>query len=251
MRPILFLLFVTALTFNSYGQLGYLGHRVGIELGVGSNYPIVKNIREFHNYTVDDELLLPKVSFGIHRENRKGTIVHWQTCYNQLPNSRISAWKISGNGPTKFNVIDTAWTQSDNLLFSLGWRKFRELAPLGFYFELQLKSNVVFNRTLYRNENRTDYTDFNYFESSVSYREFKKVSMVPEVGLSMGATYPLNDLLILDVGAKFNVPLGKYKDKDGDPNKIPVSDLYHKILSSRKIFATNFLELYVNIIIFP
>ncbi|MCJ8289043.1 MAG: hypothetical protein HRT58_06470 [Crocinitomicaceae bacterium] len=251
MKLILSLIFILSISCSVCGQLGYLGNRVGIELGVGTNYAVIKSNRIFHNYSIDDGLLLPKISFGIHRENRKGTIIHLQTIYNQLPNSQINAWKIVNNGPTKYNTIDTAWTQSDNLQLSLGWRKFRELAPLGLYFEFQMKSNIVFNETLYRSESRTDYTDFNYYESSVKYKESKQVSVVPEIGFAMGATYPLNDLLVLDIGAKFNLTLGKFRDKDGDIDEIPKSVLFHRILSSRKLFTTNFLELYVNIILFP
>lgn len=251
MRNLLFLLFVISFSINSYGQLGYLGKRTGVEFGMASNYPLIANTREFHGYTVDDDILLPKFSLGIHRENKKGNFAHWQLVYCQLPNSRINAWMVKGDGPTKLNVIDTAWTKSDNLQISLGWRKFRELAPLGLYFELQFKSNIVFNSTTYRNENRTEYTDFNYYSSSVSYKEYSKVSAVPEIGLSLGANFPINEGLLLDVGTKLNLVVGRFRDKKGDPDEIPEIDLMHRILSSRKLRTSNLFEVYVNIILFP
>ena len=146
---------------------------------------------------------------------------------------------------------DNLFTQILPLQLSLGFKRFRDLAPLGFYFEFQLKSNVVFNKSLYRSEYRIDYTDINYFESWVKYKEYKNVSVVPEVGIAIGANYPINDFMTLDVGGKFNLALGKFRDKDGDLNQIPKPEIYHRILSSRKLFVTNLFELYVNVILFP
>ena len=75
--------------------------------------------------------------------------------------------------------------------------------------------------------------------------------MIPEIGFSMGTTIPLNDRVLLDVGGSLNLALGKFRDKDGDPNILPGHSDYHRIISSKKAFATNFLELYVNVILFP
>lgn len=245
------LLMVVSVSFFGNGQHGYFGNRVGIEVGVGTNYSVGKNNRYFYDYVADKDLLLPKLNLGFHVANKNGKVIHWQAIYQPLPNSRISSWSVNETTGTNFNTIDTVWTKSDNLQLSWGFRKFRELAPLGVYFEFQLKSNFVVNKSLYRSEYRVDYTDINYFESSVEYDEFNNVSVIPEVGISIGANVPINDAMTLDVGGKLNVTMGKFKNKGGDYDQIPSSDVYHRILSSRKLFATNLIEVYVNIILFP
>ena len=251
MKLILSFILILSISFFGYGQLGYLGKRVGVEFGVGSNYAVFNNSKEFHNYTVDKQFLLPKLSFGIHKENTKGTIMHWQAVYNQLPNSEISSWSVKSSLGSDRNDIDTVWTKSDNLQFSLGFRKYKELAPIGFYIELQFKSNIVVNKSVYREENRMDFVDLNYFQSTVKYSDLSNVSVIPELGFSMGATYPMNDFMTLEIGGRFNLVLGKFRDKDGDVNLIPDTDTFHRILSSRKVFATNLIEQYASIILFP
>lgn len=249
-NQIIFTLFLL-LASASYGQLGYLGKRTGIEVGGSSNHGVVGNLRLFYDYTEDKDILPPKVSIGIHRETKKGTIIHLIGTYNQLPNSQISSFNIQKSPGFEFQEIDTIWTQSNNMQFALGIRKYRELAPLGLYFEFLFKGNFVSNKSLYRAEERDKYTELNYFDSRVDFETVDGSSIIPEFGMSIGTTIPLNKIFLLDVGGSFNLSFGRYTGKFGDITKKENADSVHKILSSKKIFQTNLLELYVKIILFP
>jgi hypothetical protein len=237
-------------SFQSLSQLGYLGKRFGVELGVASNFSLF-NSRDFHNYEADEDILLPKFSIGVNRENKRGTVVHWRMMYNQLPNSQVSSLLSTPAGATVTTEIDSAWTKSNNLQFSIGYRKYRELSPLGLYFEFQFECNVVFNRSLLYSERLVEYPELNYFERTIGYKYIEETSFIPEIGLSLGSSYPLSNKFIIDYGGRLNITLGKFRDKGGNKDELPDSSTLHRILSSRKSFAHNFLEFYVNIILFP
>lgn len=243
----LFILLASA----SYGQLGYLGKRTGIEVGVGTNHGVVGSLLTFNNYTEDNDILLPKLSAGLLRETKKGTVWHLVGTYHQLPNSHISSYQVEEGTEVVYKHIDTIWTQSNNLQFGLGMRKYRELAPLGLYFEFQFKANFISNKSLYRAEDIDEYISLNYFDKRVDFQTVERSSIIPEFGMQIGTTIPLNRIFAVDVGASLNFSFGRYRGKFGDITLLKNADSIHRIVSSKKIFQTNLLELYAKIILFP
>ena len=249
-NQIIFILFIL-LASASYGQLGYLGKRTGIEVGVGTNQGVVGSLLTFNKYTEDNDVLLPKLSVGVLRETKRGAVLHLVGTYHQLPNSHISSYQVEEGIDVVFKQIDTIWTQSNNLQFALGMRKYRELAPLGLYFEFQCKANFISNKSLYRSEDIDEYTSLNYFDKRVDFETVERSSIIPEFGMSVGTTIPLNRVFAIDVGASVNFSFGRYTGKFGDITLMKNADSIHKILCSKKIFQTNLLELYAKIILFP
>jgi len=251
MRITLVISFILSVSFIGYSQLGYMGKRVGIEIGVGSNNTVFGNSYWLYNYTVERDLLLPKLNFGLIHANRTGTVFRLAVLYSQLPNSHVSSFREGWQVSTNSREIDTIWTASENIQWGLGIRKYYGLAPLGMYYEFQWKTNFVFNRSLRRSETQIDYLDNNYSETVVSYDENRSVSIIPEFGFSLGTSIPLGERSLFEFGGNLNFAIGRFRDKQGSYNMIPEWSMYNRIVSSRKVFTTNILEVYARFILFP
>lgn len=232
------------------GQNGYIGRRFAFQFGVGTNFSLIKHTNRFENYFTEKGILIPKLTVGIFKENSKGNSIILELTYNQLPNSLITAEKIEEKGFFGTYYIyskhDSLFTKSDNIKLTYGFRRYKELGPLGRYFDFRFCTNLTFNTSLFKSEVKESYIDYNIYNSTITKIVTSSEIFSPQLTFGFGKVIPLNKRMALDFGARGSLFIGRTSGFSSFDDPI----LYHRIISLKKLISTNLFELYVNILLF-
>ncbi len=244
------------LAFHSEAQFGYIGNKSVVSFGITSNYGLIKQSKGQYNYISDSSLCLPKFSIGLQRENKKGRVIYLEGAYQQLPNSLMQTRTMVPDPSVSYGLhntyyYDSLFTRSDNIKFTYGIRSFRELSPLGLYFDFRMSLNSVVNKSLLKSTRVIYYDDYNYTYNSETRITRSGLVFLPEIGFGIGKIVPINKRTAFDYGARFNLVFGKYRNKNaGSDPRIEVLSISHQIVSSKKLTTANLIEVYASFNIF-
>jgi len=250
MRSIIIILFLlTSLSLEA--QLGYLGRRTSLSLGLGSNY-VFGTPFTIYEEEIDNKLVLPRFNFGLNRENRKGRIVRLEGSYQELPDIQLSYfWNFTGHAPNIYEEkIETALIRATNYRILYGLRFFQDLAPLGMYYELRFAIDYIKCQSYQTATWTTFYPTISLSEGFTSSAIYSANYYIPEIGFQVGHIFPLNRRLALDIGSAFNINFGGVLKKNR-PYDLRSPSIHQKIAGSKLLTRSNILELHLNLIIFP
>lgn len=248
MKRLLCTLFLL-IAFASNAQLGYLGRRTSFSFGLGTNYMLTVPSTRHYEVEVDDRLVLPKLSFGLQRENKKGRIVRLEGTYQQLPDLRFIENTEQAQSTTSIYSDETALIRSSNIRFLYGLRVFRGLAPLGIYNEFRLAVNYAQSQAYYSSKTTTVYPGISLYEVQTNDRIYEGNFWIPEIGYQFGGVIPLNKRLALDIGGAFNINLGWVKRSNQKPS-LSDEEQFQKLSIAKRLTQSNLFELHINLLIF-
>ncbi len=234
---------ITSLSNTAFSQGKYLGKKNSFSFGLATNFRLM-TVNVPSNLDFGNDLLLPKISLGYLR-NRKRNIINIQAHYMALQNSYAFG---NPKGFSSSTTIDSTQARSDNFKLNFGVKKYRNIAPVGFYFHISVGANFVFNKV----ERKTTTKNLNldgsgYFETN-EIQNASIMTTIVEFPFGFGYSYPINKRFILDYGAKMSVYFTKsYKSEE--PFKL--SDKKNlRYANSKNLFQSNLFEFYVNIQLF-
>ena len=218
--------------------------KVAFYAGLTSNAPTFGIRSEAYNLRFDPHYFWLSTSIGIESKltkTEKSTFIT-QLMYQTLPHASMeltqSESTVNGVLTRKF---DSLIMKSDNIRFTLGVKHYFSNAYDRFYLQYNVGLNLIFNQTSVCSCTRIESEVDNFYSETGSYSSEKSKSLIPELSLSFGYMFRINDRLAIDTGLDIGVPFGKMKYLFVKET-FPVSRTRTTVMNLNGMFLTGLIE---------
>lgn len=250
MRRLAFILMFLLTQTNTV--LGQVEHgNFAFFAGITSNAPVFGVRNEAYDLRFDSKYVWFSPSIGIEsflKKTTKSTFIA-QLKYQVLPHASMNITKAeSTENGIYTREFDSLIMKSDNVRFSIGVKHYFSEAYQGFYIQYNAGLNLVFNKTSSCSCTRTESADDNYFSETGTYKTQMSKSLMPELSLTFGRVFKLNNRFSLDAGLDLGMPFGKMK-YPYVLDEFPLYSTRTKMMNLNALFLTSLIELHAKILV--
>lgn len=218
--------------------------------GISSNAPAFGVRNEAYNLRFDSQYFWLSTSIGIEsflKKSKKSTL-NTQITYQALPHASMAITQSeSTNNGIYTRQFDSLIMKSDNVRFSFGVKKYFSEAFDRFYIQFNAGVNVVFNKTSICSCTRIESEEDNYFSETGDFYTKSQKNLIPELSMSFGYLFKLNDRFSIDAGLDLGVPFGKMKYRF-IKDKFPLPSSRTTVMNLNGLFLTSLIEVHAKIL---
>lgn len=218
--------------------------------GISSNAPLFGIRSEAYNLRFDPRYFWLSMSIGIESKLKKtkGSTFITQLTYQALPHSSMAITQSESNiNGVYTREFDSLIMKSDNVRFSLGVKHYFSEVYNGFYLQYNAGLDLIFNQTSSCSCTRIESEADNFYSETGSYSTEKSKRLMPELSLTLGYVFRLNDRFAIDTGLDVGMPFGKMK-YPYIKKTFPLLSSRTKVMNLNGLFLTSLIEAHAKIL---
>ncbi|XOV66104.1 MAG: hypothetical protein ACFHU9_10750 [Fluviicola sp.] len=241
--------FMLLFSQNGISQSGYLGKVRSAEIGLSTNIGFFDFLPTQEKLVMEETMVLsPKIELG-YQIIRRRTAYKFSTKYSVLPNVEQYSTTSTYNPQLSQTRSDTSRMRSDVFGISFNFRKFLNVAPIGWYVQFGFGIDAVNNKSIHSSYISTE--DFTQQMNTYSETHVVKNNLVflGEIPLAIGKVIPIGRSLTLDIGLRSSVTMADFRYDQNAAYDLKVSTT-QKWVNMRSFLSYNLLGIYAGIQIF-